>query len=171
MVRTWLRRWIPHPLLSLALLLIWLLLNNRLGVGNLLLGTLLALLLSRLTANFWPERPRIAKPLLLARYLLQLMGDILVANVQVAVRILGPQKRLRPAFVEVPLALTDPFAITLLASVVSLTPGTVSADVLAGHKAGDGPVLLVHSLDVDDAAALSHHLKQRYEAPLRDIFR
>jgi multicomponent K+:H+ antiporter subunit E len=171
MVRTWLRHWIPHPLLSLALLLIWLLLNNSLGLGNLLLGSLLALMLSRLTANFWPERPRIAKPVLLVRYLVRLMGDILVANLQVAVRILGPKTRLRPAFIEVPLDLTDPFAITLLASVISLTPGTVSADLIPGRPERGGATLLVHSLDVDDPVALSHHLKQRYEAPLREIFR
>ncbi|MBK1647988.1 Na+/H+ antiporter subunit E [Rhabdochromatium marinum] len=188
MLRRLLRTWFPHPLLSLTLLMIWLLLNNSLGLGNLLLGTVLALTLSRLTANFWPERPHILKPLKLLRYLVQLFFDILIANLQVAVLILGPRKRLRPTFVELPLELTDPFAITVLASVISLTPGTVSADVIpaaeatsttakASGQTGDPPgnpsgaILLVHSLDASDPAALLQQLKQRYEAPLLEIFR
>ena len=185
-----LHAWFPHPLLSLTLLMIWLLLNNSLGLGNVLLGTVLALTLSRLTANFWPERPRVLKPLKLMRYLVQLFFDILIANLQVAVLILGPSKRLRPTFVELPLELTDPFAITVLASVISLTPGTVSADLIPAAEAstddkkpngsGNGPgygngdktgvVLLVHSIDAADAAALCRQLKQRYEAPLLEIF-
>lgn len=204
-----LRRWVPHPLLSLTLLLIWLLLNNSIGPGNLLLGTLLALGLSRLTANFWPERPRLRKPIKLLAYLVQLFVDILIANLQVAFLILGPRERLRPAFVELPLELTDPFAITVLASVISLTPGTVSADVISpppsngrggteakkarggqnpwgamadsksgnerrpglGVEAHQGAILLVHSIDAEDPAGLCRHLKQRYEAPLLEIFR
>lgn len=177
MLRSRLRTWFPHPLLSLTLLAIWLLLNNSLGPGNILLGAALALILSRLTANFWPERPRLRKPLKLLAYLVQLFGDILIANLQVAVLILGPRKRLRPTFVELPLELTDPFAITVLASVISLTPGTVSVDVIApspGHKASPAntrSTLLVHSLDAEDAERLCQHLKQRYEAPLLEIFR
>lgn len=179
-----LRTWFPHPLLSLMLLAIWLLLNNSLGPGNIVLGTILALTLSRLTANFWPERPRLRKPLILLAYLVRLFGDILIANLQVAVLILGPRKRLRPTFVALPLELTDPFAITVLASVISLTPGTVSVDVLpvappgagsrepgAPNTRADHQRLLVHSLDAEDAERLCQHLKQRYEAPLLEMFR
>lgn len=179
-----LRAWFPHPLLSLTLLAIWLLLNNSLGLGNILLGTALALTLSRLTATFWPERPRLQKPLRLLAYLARLFGDILIANLQVAVLILGPARRLRPTFVELPLELTDPFAITVLASVISLTPGTVSVDVIPGTPVRDkarkkgtatGETayqrLLVHSLDAEDAERLCQRLKQRYEAPLLEIFR
>lgn len=178
MIKRLLRAWFPHPWLSLALLLIWLLLNNSIGLGNIVLGSIFALAISRLTANFWPERPRILKPLKLLGYVMRLMLDILVANLQVAVLILGPRKRLRPAFVELPLELTDPFAITVLASVISLTPGTVSADLFGpednkpvkGQTASGPSVLLVHTIDAADPQALCRHLKERYEAPLLEIF-
>ena len=63
--------------------------------------------------------------------------------------ILGPSARLRPAFVEIPVLLEDELALTMLASIISLTPGTVSADLSDDRK-----TLLVHSLDVADAATL-----------------
>jgi len=158
------RRWLPHPLLTLALTLLWIFLVNEVGPGNLLLGLLLGVLIPRLTAGFWPERPRLRRPLLLARFLALVLADILVANVQVARLVLGPMQRLRPAFIEVPLDLRGDLAITLLANTVSLTPGSVSADISADRR-----TLLVHVLDTRDPDALVAEIKHRYEAPLREI--
>lgn len=93
------------------------------------------------------------------------MLNILVANVAVARRVLGPIAKLRPAFVEVPLDLRDPFAATILGSIVSLTPGTVSIDVNQTRW-----VLVLHALDAPDPRELMAAIKARYEAPLKEIF-
>ena len=157
--------WLPHPFLSLLLLVLWLLLFNTVTLAHVLFGLLLGILVPLFTSRFWPGSPRVRRPLRLARYALLVLGDILVANVQVAWLILGPSARLRPAFVQYPLELREDFSITLLASTISLTPGTVSADVSADRR-----TLLIHALDVDDEAALIAQIKQRYEAPLKEIF-
>lgn len=159
------RRWLPHPLLSLALLLVWLLLVNDFSLGHWLLGALLGWLIPLLTQVFWINPPRIHKPLKLCLFLLQVLGDIIIANLQVAKLILGPSARLRPAFVEIPMLLEDELALTMLASIISLTPGTVSADLSDDRK-----TLLVHGLDVDDEASLVAQIKRRYEAPLLEVF-
>lgn len=158
-------RWLPHPLLSLTLLLVWLLLVNDMSLGHWLLGALLGWLIPLLTQVFWINPPRIRKPLKLCLFLLRILGDIVIANLQVAKLILGPSARLRPAFVEIPMLLEDELALTMLASIISLTPGTVSADLSDDRK-----ILLVHSLDVDDEAALVEQIKHRYEAPLLEVF-
>jgi multicomponent K+:H+ antiporter subunit E len=67
--------------------------------------------------------------------------------------------------VPVPLALTHPTAITLLAAVITTTPGTVSCVVDEERRQ-----ILVHALDCDDPAALAAQIRQRYEAPLMEIF-
>lgn len=159
------RRWLPHPLLSLSLLLVWLLLVNELSLGHWLLGALLGWLIPLLTQVFWIAPPRIHKPLKLCLFFLRVLGDIIVANLQVAKLILGPSARLRPAFVEIPLLLEDELALTMLASVISLTPGTVSADLSDDRK-----TLLVHTLDVADEVHLVEQIKTRYEAPLLEVF-
>lgn len=159
------RSWLPHPYLSLMLLVIWLLLVNTTAPGHIVLGTLLAILVPRYTTTFWSDPPRKVRLLPLLRYTLLLIGDIIVANVQVAILILGPASRLRPAFVHYPLTLQSEFAITLLASTISLTPGTVTADVSA-----DGRGLLLHALDLEDEEALIRHIRERYELPLKEIF-
>ncbi len=159
------RRWLPQPLLSLCLLLVWMLLVDSSSLGQWLLGALLGWLIPFLTQLFWIIPPRIYRPGKLCLFLLRVLGDIVIANLQVAKLILGPVDRLRPAFVEVPMLLEDDLALTMLASVISLTPGTVSADLSDDRK-----TLLVHSLDVADEAALVAEIKSRYEAPLLEVF-
>lgn len=158
-------RWLPQPLLSLCLMLVWVLLVNNPSLGHWLLGALLGWLIPLLTHVFWVDPPRVYRPLKLCLFLLRVLSDIVVANLQVAKLILGPVDRLRPAFVEVPMLLENDLALTMLASVISLTPGTVSADLSDDRK-----TLLVHSLDVADQAALVAEIKSRYEAPLLEVF-
>lgn len=159
------KSWLPQPLLSLFLWSVWLLLVNSIAPGQMILGLILAVLLPLFTSRFWPDRPCVRRHLLLARYVLVLLWDIVVANLTVARLILGPTERLRPAFVRLPLDLRADFGIVILAHTISLTPGTVSSSLASDHKS-----LLIHALDVDDPDQLIQRIKTRYEAPLMEIF-
>ena len=159
------RRWLPHPLLSIFLLLVWLLLVNSVSVGQILLGALLGFAIPLLTRRFWINPPHVKRPLKLILFLLQVLVDIILANLQVAKLILSPVKNLRPAFIDVPIELNDDLALIMLASIVSLTPGSVSADISDDRK-----TLLVHCLNVTDPQQVIASIKQDYEQPLKDIF-
>lgn len=159
------RLWLPHPSLSVYMWVLWLLLVNDISVAHILLGAVLAWLIPFLTQDFWPEEMVMRKPWVAARFVLLVLGDIAIANAVLAVRILGPSKKLQPAFMTLPLDLEQDFAITLLASTISLTPGTVSADLSADRQA-----LLIHVLHVGDVDASISAIKKRYEAPLKEIF-
>lgn len=158
------RRLLPHPLLSAILVILWLLLVNELSVGQLLLGIVLGLAVPLYTERFWPEKVKVRQPLLLLRFLLIVLYDILVANVTVARLILGQQDRLQPAFLVMPLTLRTDLAISLLANTISLTPGTVSA-----YLSADRRCLIVHSLHTTDPDDLLATIRERYEAPLKEI--
>jgi multicomponent K+:H+ antiporter subunit E len=98
-------------------------------------------------------------------YLFLVLRDILSANFTVALLVIGPVKKLHPGFIAVPLDITSELGITLLASTVSLTPGTVSADISEDKK-----WLYIHALHLEDSEALIADIKSRYEAPLKEIF-
>jgi multicomponent K+:H+ antiporter subunit E len=161
------RRLFPHPLLSVLLVACWLWLNNTLAPGHVLLGALLATAIPLFTVRFWPEPIRVRRPVKVAGYCLIVLYDIVVANLEVAAIILGPLSRTRPAFVRVPLTLQTDFAVTVLASTVTLTPGTVSVGIEPGPDGGR--VLVVHALRCLDEAALVASIKSRYERRLREI--
>ena len=159
-------RWLfPHPVSSLALWIIWLMFNNTIAPAHVLLGAILGIAIPWLTRIFWPEQLRMGNPMTALRLVVIVLYDIVVANLIVARLILGPVSALRPAFVELPLALRSPYAISALASIITLTPGTVSASL-----SEDRSKLLVHVLDLDDEDALVAEIKQRYETPLKEIF-
>lgn len=159
-------RLIPHPILSVTLLLVWLGLVNKVTPGNVLLGAILGLIVPMITAAYWPDRPTLKRPLVILGYMAVVLWDIIVANIQVAMLILfKPKDKLASAWVTVPLDLTSPEAITVLAGTITLTPGTVSA-VLAA----DGGAILVHCLHAPDPDAVRDDIKARYEGRLKEIF-
>lgn len=160
------RRLLPHPLMTLVLTGIWLLLVNSAVPGQLALGLILGWTIPWFTRRFWPETPRIHRPFALLRFIARVLGDIVTANLNVARLILGRPERLRPAFFSVPLALKSDLAISLLANTICLTPGTVSSRLSLDRR-----YLLVHTLDAEeDLSTLAAMLKARYEAPLQEIF-
>jgi len=158
------RRLLPHPLLTVSLVLIWLLLVNQLSAGQLLLGILLGLAVPLYTSRFWPDKVHVRRPLLLLRFTAVVLYDILVANVIVARLIMGRQERLEPAFLELPLQLQSDVAISVLANTISLTPGTVST-----YLSADRRCLIIHSLHTTDPDELLATIRQRYESPLKEI--
>jgi multicomponent K+:H+ antiporter subunit E len=157
-------RWLPHPLLSLLLAAVWLLLQQSLAVPQLITAAVLGLAVPRLVAGFLGPASRLHRPLLVLRFTATVLWDIVVSNVTVARIVLDPRSRPHPAWVKVPLDTRHPLAITLLATIITTTPGTVSCVV--DEEAG---FILVHALDCDDVDAAARGMKQRYEAPLRAI--
>lgn len=161
-----LKKLFPHPWLTVVLLIVWLLLMNDLSPGNVLLGLVLGTAIAfAIGKGLWLQPVRFGKPVLLVRLAGHVLYDIVAANVQVALLVLGPTKRLRPAFIEVPLDSTHEIALAALISIVSLSPGTLCAEL-----SDDRTRLVVHVLDLDDEAAIVASIKTRYEAPLMEIF-
>jgi multicomponent K+:H+ antiporter subunit E len=159
-------RLLPHPVLSLCIAFVWVALVNEVSAGSVILGALIGVVLPILTQPFWPDRPVLRHPLKVLRYIGIVAYDVAVANVQVAKLILLKRNdELRSAYVTIPLALTAPEAITVLAGTITMTPGTLTAELSA-----DGRALLVHGLDVPDPDALVAEIKERYEARLLEIF-
>lgn len=156
----------PRPLIAFACAVTFVFLINEFTLGAVLLGAILGLVIGRLTDRFWPGRPRLKKPLAIVAYFGVVAKDIFVSNIEVARLVLFRRgSELRSQFITIPLDLRSPEAIAALAGTITLTPGTVSADVSA-----DGRALLVHCLNVDDPDAVVADIKTRYERRLMEIF-
>lgn len=159
------RGWFDHPVLSLLLFLLWLLMQQSVAPAHLLSGAVLGLWVPRLVHGFLGPAARPRALGLALRFSLIVVWDIVVSNLAVARLVLDPSARPRPAWVPVPLDLRHPTGITLLATIITTTPGTVSCVV--DDERGE---ILVHALDCDDPAAAAAQMKARYEVPLRAIF-
>jgi multicomponent K+:H+ antiporter subunit E len=157
-------RIVPHPLLTGALILMWLLLN-RFSLGHLLLGTAIALVAGRAMAALEPARPRLRRPGLMLRLAGAVSLDILQSNLAVARQIVTGHRDGRPGLVEVDLELRDPTALAALAVIVTSTPGTAWFD----YDAARGRLLL-HVIDLVDEDEWRDTINRRYGRLLKEIF-
>lgn len=158
------RGWWPHPLLSVLLALAWLALQQSLAVAQLITALGLAWVVPRLVHGFLGKRLQVRSWRSAARLLVVVLWDIIVSNITVARIVLSPRADPQPAWVPIALELTHPTAITLMATIITMTPGTVSCIVDEERR-----LILVHALDCDDPQALARQIKQRYEQPLGEI--
>ncbi|MEO6664628.1 MAG: Na+/H+ antiporter subunit E [Rubrivivax sp.] len=165
MTRNKLSMLLPAPRMSMALFVAWLMVNASQSAGHLLLALLLALAIPIAVERWRPDKANPRRIGIALRLLGRVLLDIVTANVEVARQVLGRESKLKSAWVWVPLDLRDPHAASMLAAIVTLTPGTVSSDL-----DDDLSHLLVHALHVENPEALVAEIKRRYEQPLKAIF-
>jgi multicomponent K+:H+ antiporter subunit E len=159
-------RLVPHPLLTVGLVLIWLMLT-RFSLGHLLLGTIVALVAGWAMSALRPERPNLRRWSAIPPLLAIVGWDILRSNVAVAWLILsgGRGRTRRSGFLHVSLRLRHPSALAILAIIITATPGTAWLEY--DRETG---VLLLHVFDLVDEAEWLDLIQNRYEARLLEIF-
>jgi multicomponent K+:H+ antiporter subunit E len=160
------KRIFPAPVLSAAIFVLWLMLNQSMGAGQLLMGLIVAIIAPLLSAPLRPMPVRVRRPATVLRLIGAVLQDVVVSNGQVARRIISARRRApRSGFVRVPLELRDANGLAALAMITTVVPGTVWSELSL-----DRDMLLLHVFDVEDTAAFIEHFKDRYERPLREIF-
>ena len=160
-------RLLPFPLLSAALLALWLLLNQTFSLGHILLGGVVALVGGWALTLLEPPKARIRRPGVIVRLFFSVLADILRSNIAVARIVLGlaAERERSSGFVNIPLDLRDPYGLAVLACIITSTPGTL----WASFNPATG-MLMIHVLDLIDKREWVATIKNRYERPLREIF-
>ncbi|WP_144183406.1 Na+/H+ antiporter subunit E [Elioraea rosea] len=160
-------RLLPFPLVTLGLLILWLLLNESVSPGAILLGSVLALVGGGALWLLAPPAGRPRRVLAIARLLWDVLIEIIRSNNAVATLILrGPRSQAgRSGFVLIPLAMRSPYGLAALACILTATPGTVWVD----YDAEDGTMLL-HVLDLIDEEQWMRIVKDNWERRLMEIF-
>lgn len=160
------RRVLPHPLLSLAVLVMWLVLQSSLAPGTLLMGVILALLAPLPMRTLEPERPRVGAPRQIIALASLVLKDVIRSNHAVATILLGGRRHERVSgFVRIKLEMRSRYGLAALAIILTATPGTLWVQ----YDAGTGSLLL-HVLDLVDEDEWRRLVKDRYECRLMEIF-
>lgn len=160
------RRWLPHPWMAGFLLLAWLLLQQSLAPGTIILGVALALGLAWGFGKLDPPPVRVRRIGTLVWLLARVFGDIVRSNIAVVGIIISRPRGLTSGFVAIPLEMTNRYALATLACIITATPGTVWVRHDSSRQR-----LVIHVLDLVDEDAWITKIKQRYERPLLEIFR
>ena len=160
------RRWLPYPAMSALLLVIWLLLNQTLAPGQFVVGAILGVVLARIFRLLDAPTLRLRNPHRLVLLAARVSLDVVRSNYAVAKLIVRGQSRaVKSGFVSVPMRLTNPYALAVLACIITSTPGTIWVSYDAGRN-----VLLIHVLDLVDEMVWIGTIRDRYEHLLLEIF-
>ncbi len=158
------RRAIPFPLLTLALLAMWILLTGF-SPGHILFGALIAVMVSRTMLSLRPERPTLRLGRAAVRLALIVFIDIIRSNIAVAkIILLRPPER-NSGFIELSTALRSPDALAMLSIIITATPGSLWVQHDA-HRHN----ILIHVLDLVDEQEWARLIQKRYEKLLIEIF-
>lgn len=160
------KRIVNALLLPLFLLVLWLMLNDTLAPGQILLGAVLAAFLSWAARSFRPLRATLRHPVTILRLLGHVATDIARSNLAVGRIVwLGRRANATPGYIRLPIKLRDPHGLAALACILTFTPGTVWSD----FSEEDG-LLTLHVLDLKDENEWLKIVTERYERPLMEIF-
>lgn len=152
-------------LLNILLALAWTALTGQFDPVNFMSGFVLGYLVLWLVqgvvgpSNYFKKVPQVIS------FVLFFVGALIRANLRVAYEVITLTHTMRPGVVAVPLELQTDAAITLLANLITLTPGTLSLDVSADRR-----VLYVHTMYVDDVEQFRREIKEGFERRVMEVF-
>lgn len=151
---------------NLALALVWALLMEKLTVPQMGVGFLFGYALLWFLQPVIGRSPYFDKVVRIVRFLVFFVKEMILANLRVAWHVVTPSSFFKPGIIAVPLEPQTDLEATLLANVITLTPGSFSVDLSSDRK-----VLYVHVMDVEDADQARQQLKDQYERPLLEVLR
>jgi multicomponent Na+:H+ antiporter subunit E len=151
----------------IVLALVWVTITDTFTLPGLLFGAALG------GVALWLVRDRVQGPVLggKIRRAISLAGlfvyELALSAVRVAILVVRPNLResLKPAIIAFPLTVQSDAEITLLANLITLTPGTLSVDVSEDRK-----LLYVHAIDMKDREALVRDIAAGFEAKIIEVF-
>ena len=160
------KRWLPYPAMTAFIAVVWLLLNQSLAAGHILVGVGLGVVLSRFMRRLELPPLKMRRLHVLLILAARVAGDVVRSNIAVLGIILsGKRRQVRSGFVRVPLVLTNGYGLAVLACIITSTPGTIWMSYEAKER-----VLLIHVFDLVDEEVWIRTIRDRYETPLREVF-
>ena len=161
------RRVLPYPLLSAFLLIMWLLLNQSLSPGHLILGSIIGVAGGLAISSLQIPSGQVRNLHLLVQFAFIVLYDIIRSNIAVAGLILtnGRHGKRTSGFVLIELELRNPNGLAVLACIVTATPGTAWLDYDSERN-----MLILHVFDLLDEEEWRQIIRGRYESMLMEIF-
>lgn len=153
-------------LLNILLTVVWVFLTGSLAFVNFMFGYVLSFLVLWLVSRNEKSRKYFRIIPQIIAFIFFFLYELIKANIQVAADVITPKFYMKPGIVKLPLDVESNLEITLLANLISLTPGTLSLDVSEDRK-----VLYVHAMYIHDKEEFIDDIKNGFEKRILNILR
>ncbi|WP_257346130.1 Na+/H+ antiporter subunit E [Pseudalkalibacillus decolorationis] len=153
-------------LINLAIGLIWMFLSESYTFVSFLVGFVIGIFLLLLLNRFIPDKFYFHYVIAIWRLILLFIKELLIANIDVLKMVYKPKMDMQPGIIAIPTELKSNWEITLLANLITLTPGTLSVDVSADNR-----FIYIHAMDVPDIDETINQIKDTFEKAIKDVTR
>ncbi|WP_040224599.1 Na+/H+ antiporter subunit E [Bhargavaea cecembensis] len=153
-------------LLNFIIAFLWMFISGSFSASTFIIGWLIGMLLIFMTRRFFPGSLYIRRIWAIIKLTLLFFKELMMANIQVFMLVIKPKLAIRPAIFAYPTKLTSDWEITLLSSLITLTPGTIVMNVSEDKK-----TLYVHALDIDDVDEAVIDIRDSFEKAIMEVSR
>ncbi|EAZ85268.1 Na+/H+ antiporter subunit E [Lysinibacillus sp. FSL M8-0216] len=151
-------------ILNFVLAFVWMFLSSNYTATGFIIGFLMGIILLIIMRRFFRSRLYVYRLWALLKLTLLFFKELVLANVQVLKVVLKPKLDMQPAFFAYPTVLTEDWEITLLSSLITLTPGTVVV-----HVSDDAKTLYVHAIDINDVDEAVASIRDSFEKAILEV--
>ncbi len=153
-------------LLNFFLAFVWMFLSVSFTSTTFIIGYLLGLLVIFAMRRFFPSRFYLVKVYAAISLFLLFMKELILSNIAVLKTILKPKLDIKPGIFALPTDLKSDWEITLLANLITLTPGTLVVDISYDNK-----ILYIHSIDLPSVDDAIDDIKNTFEKAIKEVSR
>ncbi|GIP59895.1 Na+/H+ antiporter subunit E [Paenibacillus woosongensis] len=153
-------------LLNFLIAVIWMFLNNNWSASGLIVGYMIGLALIGLFGRFWPQGFYMRKVWAMIKLLALFIKELFKSSFVVIGQVLSPKLNIRPGIFAYKTELTGDWEVTILANLITLTPGTLTLDV-----SREGSTLYIHAMDIDDVDKLCSDIRSTFEKAILEVTR
>ncbi|WP_379144967.1 Na+/H+ antiporter subunit E [Paenibacillus sp. sgz500992] len=153
-------------LFNLMIAFMWMLLNNNSSGSSFIVGFVLGVFILLILRKSWTQPFYLKRVWAMLKLLLIFIRELLVSSFVVIGHIVRPKLAIRPGIFAYETALTSAWEVTLLSCLICLTPGTLTLDV-----SGDGKILYIHAIDIEDAQLLTEQIRGTFEQAIMEVTR
>ncbi|MCM3711585.1 Na+/H+ antiporter subunit E [Sporosarcina luteola] len=153
-------------LLNFFIAVIWMFMNSSVTASTFIIGYLIGLILIIITRRFFNSRLYVWRLWAAIKLTLLFFKELTLSNISVLMLVIRPKLKLQPMIFAMPTELEQDWEITLLSSLITLTPGTI---VL--HVSDDQRTLYIHAIDVDDVDEAIDSIKNSFEKAIMEVSR
>lgn len=151
-------------MLNFLLAFIWMFLSANFTTAGFMIGYLLGIVLLIVMRKFFQSRLYLGRIWSIIKLFILFIKELILANIQVLKIVLSPKMNMQPAFFAMPTELTKEWEISLLASLITLTPGTVVV-----HVSDNAKILYVHAIDIKDVNDTIYAIKNSFEKAILEV--
>jgi multicomponent Na+:H+ antiporter subunit E len=151
---------------NLLLAIVWVAVTGSASLHNLFFGFVLGAIALSVVREPYGGRGYLRRCRSVLLLVLLFLKELALSAWKVTMTVLSPDMNLKPGIFAFPLTVDRDFEITLLANLITLTPGTLSVDV-----SNDRKTLYVHALDCSDPQATRRDIAEGFERRIMEAFR